>query len=459
MVERVHHPQLVGRVAQDIVDVGRHGSLETDVLARRPPTGTSGVRGPGGTTRPAPACRPVRPRSPRWWVRSAGPARRAAAIDVETGELHPGLTDGQRAADLDDRGREHRRRSVRPPARRPVGRRHRPVRDRVESSVATSSCGRAHRQESCSTPTRRYRIEQRDPSAPRPRLRRRRARVQAGRRWRSDPARPRVVEIGYYAPRLAALTGLHTGENQARRLLNDIRPVPGLELERAATVGASGEDGRQRAGWTRSTSRRCMRSPRNCRRSWSRPSSSTSCSSTAGSCRSRPSSDVGIEVAVPSYVDNVLRARPRRAPRCSTRRRWMPIIVAGNSPAADDDSVSLLREILGVVLDEVLDGDRRSRRRARSPPLRAVPRPSSTAPATSAGCAGRARPAGPRRARPGSRPPRWPRPVRRFSSTLIRQPEVIDSSPTRRAAPPPSSRPRLTSTASSLVEQPDARGS
>ncbi len=33
---------------------------------------------------------------------------------------------------------------------------------------------------------------------------------------------PRVVELGYYAPQLASLTGLHTGEMQARRLLHDI---------------------------------------------------------------------------------------------------------------------------------------------------------------------------------------------------------------------------------------------
>ena len=33
---------------------------------------------------------------------------------------------------------------------------------------------------------------------------------------------PRVVESGYYAPQLASLTGLATGENQARRLLNEI---------------------------------------------------------------------------------------------------------------------------------------------------------------------------------------------------------------------------------------------
>jgi Domain of unknown function (DUF4032)/Lipopolysaccharide kinase (Kdo/WaaP) family len=41
---------------------------------------------------------------------------------------------------------------------------------------------------------------------------------------------PRVVEFGYFAPRLAQLTGLQTGENQARRLLDDVRRF-GLELE------------------------------------------------------------------------------------------------------------------------------------------------------------------------------------------------------------------------------------
>lgn len=41
---------------------------------------------------------------------------------------------------------------------------------------------------------------------------------------------PRVVEHGYHADRLRALTGLVAGENQARRLLNDIRGF-GAELQ------------------------------------------------------------------------------------------------------------------------------------------------------------------------------------------------------------------------------------
>ena len=40
---------------------------------------------------------------------------------------------------------------------------------------------------------------------------------------------PRVVESGYHGPRLASLTGLHAGENQARRMLDDIAQF-GLRL-------------------------------------------------------------------------------------------------------------------------------------------------------------------------------------------------------------------------------------
>ena len=40
---------------------------------------------------------------------------------------------------------------------------------------------------------------------------------------------PRVVEHGFHAERLARLTGLRTGENQARRLLDDIHTF-GAEL-------------------------------------------------------------------------------------------------------------------------------------------------------------------------------------------------------------------------------------
>jgi tRNA A-37 threonylcarbamoyl transferase component Bud32 len=44
---------------------------------------------------------------------------------------------------------------------------------------------------------------------------------------------PRVVEHGYHAERLASLTGLVAGENQARRMLQDIREY-GAELQRTS---------------------------------------------------------------------------------------------------------------------------------------------------------------------------------------------------------------------------------
>jgi hypothetical protein len=44
---------------------------------------------------------------------------------------------------------------------------------------------------------------------------------------------PKVVEHGYHAERLAALTGLIAGENQARRMLHDIK-VFGSELQRSS---------------------------------------------------------------------------------------------------------------------------------------------------------------------------------------------------------------------------------
>jgi hypothetical protein len=47
---------------------------------------------------------------------------------------------------------------------------------------------------------------------------------------------PRVVESGYFAPRLQALTGLVTGENQARRLLANIREF-GLRQDHGASKG------------------------------------------------------------------------------------------------------------------------------------------------------------------------------------------------------------------------------
>ncbi|MEZ5216695.1 MAG: DUF4032 domain-containing protein [Ilumatobacteraceae bacterium] len=51
---------------------------------------------------------------------------------------------------------------------------------------------------------------------------------------------PRVVEYGFHAPRLMHLTGLTTGENQARRLLSDISQYKvQLELQRGRRMSES----------------------------------------------------------------------------------------------------------------------------------------------------------------------------------------------------------------------------
>ena len=57
---------------------------------------------------------------------------------------------------------------------------------------------------------------------------------------------PRVVEHGYHRLRLKNLTGLETTENQARRLLSDIRAFGAeLQRQRAATSAVTGATFRQ----------------------------------------------------------------------------------------------------------------------------------------------------------------------------------------------------------------------
>ena len=71
---------------------------------------------------------------------------------------------------------------------------------------------------------------------------------------------PRVVESGYHQDRLFALTGLWAGENQARRLLDDIRGF-GAEL-RAARAPRRRRTSPPCAGSTSASSRSSGRSHR-----------------------------------------------------------------------------------------------------------------------------------------------------------------------------------------------------
>ena len=93
---------------------------------------------------------------------------------------------------------------------------------------------------------------------------------------------PKVVEPGHHRRRLLRLTGLDAQENQARRLLNDIARYRAW-LERTARDAVSDAGGRRplaRRGVRADGRRACRRS---CEAGAPRRSSSTSCSSTAGS--------------------------------------------------------------------------------------------------------------------------------------------------------------------------------
>ena len=155
--------------------------------------------------------------------RDAG-ALSAFVIDVETSERYPSLTDGQRQMDLDiatenvagglldlqiggrlveDVDPWEVATNIEDRYRVAVGGVDRPPR-----SSSSTSCGGCKSASSDSTSS-----------------------ASTSPRWTSSPTRkgerlrmtPRVVESGYHEDRLFALTGLVAEENQARRLLNDIR--------------------------------------------------------------------------------------------------------------------------------------------------------------------------------------------------------------------------------------------
>ena len=96
---------------------------------------------------------------------------------------------------------------------------------------------------------------------------------------------PRVVESGYHQDRLYALTGLWAGENQARRLLDDIREFRAELSNRTGRQGAGEHRRRALAGPALRAHHR-RRCPPRCTASCRPPSCTTRSSSTAGSCRS-----------------------------------------------------------------------------------------------------------------------------------------------------------------------------
>ena len=95
---------------------------------------------------------------------------------------------------------------------------------------------------------------------------------------------PKVVDAGHHSRRLLRLTGLDVEENQARRLLND------LDAYRAATDRQSDDEAIVAHDWLPEVFEPVVRAvPRElARQARARPSSSTRCSNTAGTCPSGP---------------------------------------------------------------------------------------------------------------------------------------------------------------------------
>ena len=191
--------------------------------------------------------------------RDAG-ALSAYVIDMETGEQYPQLSDGQRRLDLRRRDRERRRRSPRPAGRRSSQADIDPMDVALQISERYDRLWDELTAAAEFAPGETFKIDQHLQ-----RLHELGFDVEEmdivddaeGGRMRYIP---RVVEHGFHSERLKNLTGLETTENQARRLLDDIRSFGHqLNLERQAKIDAglpTGHGG-QPLGRCRRTSSQC----------------------------------------------------------------------------------------------------------------------------------------------------------------------------------------------------------
>jgi hypothetical protein len=179
--------------------------------------------------------------------RDAG-ALTAYVVDVETGELHPRLSDGQRLTDLEiaienlagglsDLQAAGTLSDDVDPIEAALG-----VRDRygalwseiTHEEIIGVDEGYRMEQRICRINAMGFDVEE----------------IELVGTPAGDALRlvPRVVEVGFHGPRLMELTGLQTQENQARRLLNDIARYR-IDLERElARVGVDGGGAVVRSG-------------------------------------------------------------------------------------------------------------------------------------------------------------------------------------------------------------------
>jgi tRNA A-37 threonylcarbamoyl transferase component Bud32 len=119
---------------------------------------------------------------------------------------------------------------------------------------------------------------------------------------------PRVVEFGYHGPRLTALTGISAGENQARRLLHDIR-LYGAELEKRS--GRRVPENVVAARWLDRVYEPTLTSiPDDLRDRLEPAELYHQLLEHRWYLSEREGKDVGVATAVMSYVDEVLRAAP-----------------------------------------------------------------------------------------------------------------------------------------------------
>ncbi|MEZ5248800.1 MAG: DUF4032 domain-containing protein [Ilumatobacteraceae bacterium] len=233
-------------------------------------------------------------------------ALQAYIIDVETGELHESLSDGQRMLDLQI-------------ATENVAGDLTDLQagglplygiDPIDTALAIEDSysklwGRAHRSSRSSAPTR--------PSAPtsawtpaRARLRRERSSSSSAWARTSGCAWCPVVEHGFHAHRLKTLTGIVAGERQARRLLHDIRRY-GTTLEQRE------DDVREAvaaARWTDERFERLRRSPPiwwASSKSWL--SCTTRCSEHRWFISERAGYDVGMDDTIRSRTCSTCRTR------------------------------------------------------------------------------------------------------------------------------------------------------
>ena len=144
---------------------------------------------------------------------------------------------------------------------------------------------------------------------------------------------PRVVELGYFGPRLAQLTGLHTGENQARRLLDDIRRF-GLFMERRN--GKRLPENIVATRWLDQIYEPAMlRIPRELAGRLEPAELFHQILEHRWFLSEQAGRDVGIDVATRSYIDDVLRDAPDEHVVFDPTTTELPVIRSAGSPEAD----------------------------------------------------------------------------------------------------------------------------